>query len=146
MVSLLSIFITPFLLLFARISKLYETILEYNTIPDNISTDVIVPILKKPTACQSDPNNYRPITLSTIHSKMLEMILFPYSDISCSQYGYQKNKGVDFCHSFINDAIKCYSASNSPVYICSLDADKCFDSIWHHGLFFKLKDKICDVT
>jgi retron-type reverse transcriptase len=26
------------------------------------------------------------------------------------------------------------------LYLCTLDAEKCFDCIWHDGLFFKLKD------
>jgi hypothetical protein len=35
-----------------------------------------------------------------------------------------------------------YEKSN--IYICSLDAEKCFDSIWHDGLFYKLIDILCD--
>ena len=30
------------------------------------------------------------------------------------------------------------SYKDSPLYVCSLDAEKCFDSIWHDGLFYKL--------
>ena len=29
---------------------------------------------------------------------------------------------------------------SSNMFICSLDAEKCFDSIWHDGLFYKLID------
>jgi hypothetical protein len=32
------------------------------------------------------------------------------------------------------------NAKNSPVFICTLDAEKCFDAIWHDGLFMKLAD------
>ena len=42
----------------------------------------------------------------------------------------------------LND-VMCYcNHTNSPFYVCSLDADKCFDSIWHPALFYKLNDKI----
>ena len=35
-------------------------------------------------------------------------------------------------------------ANNSALYVCSLDAEKCFDSIWHCGLFYKLMHIIPD--
>ncbi|CAL4087997.1 unnamed protein product [Meganyctiphanes norvegica] len=35
--------------------------------------------------------------------------------------------------------------NDTPIYICSLDAHKCFDSIWHGGLFYKLAGKIPDL-
>lgn len=31
-----------------------------------------------------------------------------------------------------------YLHSKSPLYICSLDEEKCFDTIWHKALFYKL--------
>jgi hypothetical protein len=40
--------------------------------------------------------------------------------------------------SYLNDLIAYYNSQCSPVYVCSLDAEKCFDKIWHDGLFFKL--------
>ena len=36
------------------------------------------------------------------------------------------------------------NSQGSAVYVCSLDAEKCFDSIWHVGLFYKLIDTIPD--
>ena len=30
----------------------------------------------------------------------------------------------------------------SPLYICSLDDEKCFDSIWHDTLLYKLWEKL----
>ena len=45
----------------------------------------------------------------------------------------------------LNDII-CYNKySNSNVNICSLVADKCFDSIWHDGIFYKLINVLSDV-
>ena len=43
---------------------------------------------------------------------------------------------------YINDAMCYCNHKNSPLYVCSLDAEKCFDSIWHPALFYKLKDTI----
>ncbi|CAL4109800.1 unnamed protein product, partial [Meganyctiphanes norvegica] len=44
-----------------------------------------------------------------------------------------------------HDVAKYMNNSDTPIYICSLDAQKCFDSIWHDGLFYKLAGKIPDL-
>ena len=38
----------------------------------------------------------------------------------------------------INDLMLYCNARGSPMFICSLGAEKCFVSIWHDGLFYKL--------
>ena len=35
-----------------------------------------------------------------------------------------------------------FEHKKSPLFTCSLDAEKCFDSIWHKALFYKLWNKI----
>jgi len=122
------------------LANVYRMMIRYNIIPEVLETGIIIPILKKPTLCQSDFNNYRPITLSSVHAKMIELLMIPESNISCNQYGYQSGKGAEFCHSFINDLTHYFNHGNSPVYVCTLDAVKCFDNIWHNGLFYKLID------
>ena len=32
-----------------------------------------------------------------------------------------------------------FQEQSSPVYICTIDAKKCFDSVWHDGLLYKLQ-------
>ena len=39
---------------------------------------------------------------------------------------------------FLHDVITTFNEGNSPIFTCSLDAEKCFDTIWHTGLFYKL--------
>ena len=120
------------------LASVYRTIYEYNLVPDVIRVGVIIPILKKPTLDVTAFNNYRPITLCSVYAKLLETMMIPTSDISVNQYGYQQGKGADFCCAMLNDIISVFNSGDSPVYICSLDAEKCFDSIWHDGLMFKL--------
>ena len=43
-------------------------------------------------------------------------------------------------------ALMCYCQhTNTNMFVCSLDAEKCFDSIWHDGLFYKLHHVLPDV-
>jgi len=58
--------------------------------------------------------------------------------ISDTQYGFSKGKGVSFACSLLSVTIHYHKYKNSFVYMCSLDAEKCFDSIYHTSLFYKL--------
>ena len=62
-----------------------------------------------------------------------------------NQFGFRTGLSVSNGLTLLNDII-CYSKyNNSNVNICSLDAEKCFDSIWHDGLFYKLINVLSDV-
>jgi len=124
------------------LSNLFSCILSWKTVPSVFKVGVIVPILKKPSLNPSDASSYRPVTLSSVFSKILEMIMLPSDNVSDSQFGFRKGRGTSLACSLYND-VKCYfQYVNSPLLTCSLDAEKCFDSIWHNALFYKLKDKI----
>lgn len=126
----------------ALLSRMYSAMLSFNIVPNVLRIGVIIPILKKPTLDVSVFSNYRPITLCSIYAKLLELMMIPECDISEGQYGYRKSKGADFCASMLSDLFSLYNNSGSPVYACSLDAEKCFDSIWHAGLLYKLYSKL----
>ena len=42
--------------------------------------------------------------------------------------------------SFLNDLVQYCRFNGSPTFICRLDAESCFDTIWQDGLFYKLID------
>ena len=62
-----------------------------------------------------------------------------------TQFGFRKGRGTTTAVSLAHDVVKYMNNKDTPVYICSLDAQKCFDSIWHDGLFHKLTGKIPDL-
>ena len=76
--------------------------------------------------------NYRPITVRSIHSKIEEITLVPEVNISKSQYGFRKGRGAGMANALLNDAIS-YNCKfkDSPLFLASLDAEKCFDSVCH---------------
>lgn len=111
-------------------------------VPEIFTQGIIVPILKKPSLNANLPTSYRPITLSSVHTKIVEMIMLPQYEVSENQFGFRSKRGTTFGCTLLNDVISYFKFKHSPLYICSLDAEKCFDSIWHPALFYKLRGKI----
>ena len=57
-----------------------------------------------------------------------------------NQFGFRTGRGTAMACSFLNDLMQYCRFNGSPMSICSLDAEKCFDTIWDDGLFYKLID------
>jgi hypothetical protein len=129
-------------ILCTHLASLFNTIISHSCLPSYFCHGVIVPILKKPTLSPNQPENYRPITISTVLSKLLEFMLIPQAEISESQFGFREGRGTSFGCRFMSDIISHFKHQGSLIYICSLDAEKCFDSICHTSLFHKLIDII----
>ena len=123
----------------STLAKLYSAILSQGIVPDVLCLGVIIPILKKTTLNPNKPENYRPIALSSTHAKLIELLLIPEDRVCDSQFGFRKGRGTSQACSFVNDLSKCCNDKGSPLHICTQDAEKCFDKIWHSGLFYKLK-------
>ena len=121
---------------------LYNIIILNAIVPDSITLGVIIPILKKPMLNPNLPENYRPITIGSIHAKLIEFLLMPVDDVNRHQFGFRKGRGTNIASCLMSETILWYKHSKSPMFICSLDAERCFDSIWHDGLFFKLYYKL----
>ena len=123
----------------------YSIMISLAIIPEIFQNSLIVPIIKKATLDPNVPNNYRPIAISSIHTKLVEYSLMPEDNASENQFGFRKDCGTSCATSLLNDTAAYTKARGSPLYVCSLDAEKCFDSIWHPGLFYKLINTISDV-
>ena len=54
------------------------------------------------------------------------------------QYGFKANSSTLHAEFLLSETIRFYNRKNSPVYICSLDAEKAFDSCNWDILFEKL--------
>ena len=120
------------------LADLYSSIMSTTLIPESLSLGVVIPILKKASLDPNGTENYRPITLSSTYSRLLELLIAPEYTPCDTQYGFRAGRGTSFVTSLINDVTSYFNAAGSPVYLCTLDAEKCFDSIWHSGLFYKL--------
>ena len=83
--------------------------------------------------------NYRPITLSSSFSKILErLILSNYQSFlttSSLQFGLKTGSSTTLCSATVKNIISCYTHNGSSVLGCFLDASKAFDLVDHDILF-----------
>ena len=62
-------------------SLLYSSLLIHGFLPDSMMVTVIAPIIKNKAGNLSDNNNYRPIALATVASKLFECLIL--SSFNC---------------------------------------------------------------
>ena len=126
------------------LSELLTIMFTHSIVPTVFTTGILVPLIKKPTLCSDKVESYRPVTLSSVFCKIAELFLTPRFNVHNTQFGFQSGKGTSFVTCFINDSTSYFNQNGSPVYLSSLDAEKCFDSIWHMGLLYKLNGILSD--
>lgn len=111
-------------------------------LPDNMMSVVLVPIIKDKAGKIGDKNNYRPIAIASIMSKILERIILDriinVLDTKCNQFGFKPKLGTDMCIYSLKEIIDKYRQLNGSVFMCFLDASKAFDRVKHSILFKKL--------
>ena len=124
----------------ASLASLYTGILSTAYVPKLFTTGVIIPVIKKSTLDPNVVKNYRPITISSVHTKAIESFIIPSAEISDNQFGFRENRGTAFACNLLNDVTSYCKSRNSSLFLATLDAEKCFDSICHVSLFLKLID------
>ena len=105
------------------LSHLLNLCLKFGIVPSNFCDGVIVLILKKPNIDPSLPNNYRPITVSNIFSKIFELGFLDSSanvEFDSLQFGFVNGRGTAMAAATVNDVINYSVNQGSPVYSCSL--------------------------
>ena len=107
-----------------HIKLLFSMMLNHYYVPDAFGSGVIVPIVKDKSGDLSEVDNYRPIILSPVMSKLFEsFILEKYSDGMKSddlQFGFKKNLGCNNAIFALRQSIEYFNARG--VYMASLDA------------------------
>jgi len=125
-----------------NIKLLFSMMLSHAYVPNDFGIGVIIPIVKDKRGDISATENYRPITLSPIMSKLFELVLMEtHSDFFVSdnlQFGFKKNLGCSNAVFALRQCVQYFNSRSSNVYIASLDASKAFDRINHFKLYAKL--------
>ena len=96
---------------------------------------VIILIIKKKSGDFTDKNNYRPIALSIIISKVFEHIIIfrleEYLWTNDNQFEFKSVHSTDLCIYALIELIEYFKSRSTSVYVAFLDASKAFDKISH---------------
>ena len=127
------------------LTQLLNDLFADRDLPQCLSTSIIVPLSKSNKKSLNDPNNYRGISLMPIVIKLIVTIILikcpEITDHGPAQFGFTPRSSTIHAETIIKDTIKYYNDKGSPVYICSLDAEKAFDCCSWLKLFQKLHDQ-----
>lgn len=124
------------------INKSFET----GIFPDELKIAKVIPIFKG--GDKSDPGNYRPVSVLSILSKIIEIAIktrmikhLEYIKfLHPSQYGFQKaSSTVSACLSF-TETVLSFINENKKTGSTFIDIKKAFDSVDHRLLLLKLKN------
>ena len=109
--------------------------------PQSMINSVVILIIKNKSGDFTDKNNYRPIALSSIISKVFEhtIVIRLEEDLWTNDNQFRFKSG----HSTyaLTKFMEYFKSRSASVYVAFLDASKDFDKISHWTLFKKLIDR-----
>ncbi len=129
------------------LSDICTLYVRFGVLPDTFYCGILVPILKKPNIDPSIAKHYRPVVISTVFSKLMEMAILEDSsehDFNMLQFGFVSKRGTDTAISLANNIIQYINKRRSPVHTCTLDAKMAFNGIPHSILMHKVINIIPD--
>ena len=122
----------------------FNAFIVHDFLPSSM-TDTVLYLL--PDKCKniSDKGNYRHIALSSVVSKVFELVLLgKLKSCLCTsdyQFGFKSNHSTDLCIYTLKEVIDLYKSQSSSIYLCFMNASKAFDRVNHWTLFKKLIDR-----
>ena len=105
---------------------------------------VLVPVIKDIAGKISPKDNYHPIALASMFSKIIEVIILGrikiFLDTNLNWFGFKKKHGT--CQLYmLKEIIDLYRTLNGSVFVCFLDTSKAFERVNHRTLFTKLSER-----
>ena len=133
--------------LVSPLTSLFNQIIHEGEIPNIFKTGYITPVHKKGKDVKSI-GNYRGITVASIFGKIFEKLLLlrlttMNSQQSNLQFGFTKESTPAMAALLVSEATLDSKATNSPLFLATLDSQKAFDVVNHHIMLDKTISHWC---
>ena len=93
-------------------STLVSSIVVHGHLPQSMNESVIVPIIKDKNKRVNDKNNYRPMCLPNVCSKIIEVVIFnrisTFLESSSNQFGFKPKHGTELCVLTFKELLRFY--------------------------------------
>ena len=126
----------------SRLALFYTNLFKQQNSPQSLCMAILIPLVKSYRKSLQSSNNYRGISLIPILTKVLEYIISlkcpQIAESNSSQFGFKAESSTLHAEFLINETVNYYTKNGSSIYMCSLDAEKAFDSCNWTILFQKL--------
>ena len=125
--------------------RLFKLSLENATFPSQWKNAYVVPLHKRDS--KSDPSMYRPISLLSNISKVMEAVIaksmqkffLRHNLISNRQFAFRPKHSTSDVLTILSQHWSSALDEGSEVFVAALDIKGAFDCVWHHGLCSKLE-------
>ena len=119
--------------------------IRHGFLPDSVIESTITPVVKNKNGDITSASNYRPITIASTMSKIIENLILqsiePLIKTTSNQFGFKKKHSTDLCNLILKETIRNYNRLGSNIYACFIDASKAFDRVNHRKLFITLEQR-----
>ena len=127
------------------LAMFYSSVLTHSFVPTSLTDVVLTPILKNKLKDPTDSTNYRPISVASAGSRLLEDIVLDrlktYLFTSDYQFGFKDGVSTNSCIFAVKEVINYYRCNNSYTFMCFIDIKSAFDRVSYNKLFLKLLDR-----
>lgn len=123
--------------------RLFNACIQQKCIPSNFKSGIIYSIPKKGKDSEQ-PENHRGITVTPTIVKILENVMkarynsYLINSQSNLQFGFTQGISTGIASILINEAMVEAYDLKKPLYVCTLDARKAFDTVSHESLLRKI--------
>ena len=127
--------------------RLYNLIWTKSIYPDEWRTAIVIPI-PKPGKDPANSKSYRPISLTSCISKVMERmisrrlmwVLESENRLSPLQTGFRKNRNTEDALIYFERAIQNAFLNRSHLTAVFLDIEKAYDMTWRHGILQQIQE------